>query len=96
MVLYRRSTGARVLGRRQGGRRAGWGGTGETGLADPAHLRGERHTASLAEDSGWAQIIPDPDEPIFHIYAEGATREDSQALEAKYRAMLEGFVAAAI
>ena len=47
------------------------------------------------EDSGWAQIIPDPDEPVFHIYAEGATREDSLALEAKYRAMLDGFVAAA-
>ena len=48
------------------------------------------------EGSGWAQIIPDPDEPVFHIYAEGATREDSAALEAKYRAMLDGFVAAAV
>ena len=48
------------------------------------------------EGSGWAQIIPDPDEPVFHIYAEGATREDSPALEAKYRAMLDGFVAAAV
>jgi phosphomannomutase len=48
------------------------------------------------EDSGWAQIIPDPDEPVFHIYAEGATREDSLALEAKYRAMLDEFVAAAV
>jgi mannose-1-phosphate guanylyltransferase / phosphomannomutase len=48
------------------------------------------------EDSGWAQIIPDPDEPVFHIYAEGATREDSLALEAKYRSMLDGFVAAAV
>ena len=48
------------------------------------------------EDSGWAQIIPDPDQPVFHIYAEGATREDSLALEAKYRAMLDEFVAAAV
>ncbi len=48
------------------------------------------------EDSGWAQIIPDPDEPVFHIYAEGSTREDSLALEAKYRAMLDEFVAAAV
>jgi mannose-1-phosphate guanylyltransferase / phosphomannomutase len=48
------------------------------------------------EGSGWAQIIPDPDQPVFHIYAEGATREDSLALEAKYRAMLDGFVAAAV
>jgi mannose-1-phosphate guanylyltransferase / phosphomannomutase len=48
------------------------------------------------EESGWAQIIPDPDQPVFHIYAEGATREDSLALEAKYRAMLDEFVAAAV
>jgi len=48
------------------------------------------------EGSGWAQIIPDPDEPVFHIYAEGATREESLALEAKYRSMLDGFVAAAV
>jgi hypothetical protein len=33
---------------------------------------------------------------VFHIYAEGATREDSRALEAKYRAMLDEFVAAAV
>ncbi|HYX86723.1 MAG TPA: sugar phosphate nucleotidyltransferase [Gaiellales bacterium] len=48
------------------------------------------------EPDGWAQIIPDPDEPVFHIYAEGETREDSRALEAKYRAMLDEFVAAAV
>jgi mannose-1-phosphate guanylyltransferase/phosphomannomutase len=38
---------------------------------------------------GWAQILPDPDEPIVHIYAEGATVEDSKALEAEFRAMVE-------
>jgi mannose-1-phosphate guanylyltransferase/phosphomannomutase len=40
-------------------------------------------------ERGWAQILPDPDEPIVHIYAEGATVEDSKALEAEYRAMVE-------
>ena len=41
------------------------------------------------DDRGWAQILPDPDEPIVHIYAEGATVEDSKALEAEFRAMVE-------
>jgi mannose-1-phosphate guanylyltransferase / phosphomannomutase len=41
------------------------------------------------EDRGWAQILPDPDEPLLHIYAEGRTEEDSKALEAEYRALVE-------
>jgi mannose-1-phosphate guanylyltransferase / phosphomannomutase len=41
------------------------------------------------EDRGWAQILPDPDLPIVHIYAEGRTEEDSKALEAEFRAMVE-------
>jgi mannose-1-phosphate guanylyltransferase / phosphomannomutase len=40
-------------------------------------------------ERGWAQILPDPDEPIVHIYAEGRTVEDSKALEAEFRAMVE-------
>ena len=23
------------------------------------------------EDRGWAQVLPDPDEPLVHVYAEG-------------------------
>ena len=38
---------------------------------------------------GWAQVLPDPDEPLLHLYAEGRTEEDSQALEAEYRALVE-------
>ena len=41
------------------------------------------------EERGWAQILPDPDQPIVHIYAEGLTEEDSKALEAEFRAMVE-------
>jgi mannose-1-phosphate guanylyltransferase / phosphomannomutase len=41
------------------------------------------------EERGWAQLLPDPDEPLLHIYAEGATQDDSRALEAKYRALAE-------
>jgi len=38
---------------------------------------------------GWAQVLPDPDEPLVHIYAEGRTDEDSKALEAEYRHLVE-------
>jgi mannose-1-phosphate guanylyltransferase / phosphomannomutase len=38
---------------------------------------------------GWAQVLPDPDEPLVHIYAEGRTEEDSAALEREYREMVE-------
>jgi mannose-1-phosphate guanylyltransferase/phosphomannomutase len=41
------------------------------------------------DDRGWAEILPDPDEPLMHIYAEGQTEEDSKALEAEYRSMVE-------
>jgi mannose-1-phosphate guanylyltransferase/phosphomannomutase len=49
-------------------------------LTDGIKVFGER---------GWAQILPDPDEPLVHIYAEGQTEEDSKALEAEFRAMVE-------
>ncbi|HXY84602.1 MAG TPA: sugar phosphate nucleotidyltransferase [Gaiellaceae bacterium] len=41
------------------------------------------------DDRGWAQILPDPDEPTLHLYTEGATEEDSKALEAEYRSLVE-------
>jgi mannose-1-phosphate guanylyltransferase / phosphomannomutase len=44
------------------------------------------------DDRGWAQVLPDPDEPIVHIYAEGQTEEDSKALEAEYRELVEEIV----
>jgi mannose-1-phosphate guanylyltransferase/phosphomannomutase len=46
------------------------------------------------EPEGWVQVLPDPDEPVFHVYAEGASLEDSHRLEEKYRALLDGFVSA--
>jgi mannose-1-phosphate guanylyltransferase / phosphomannomutase len=41
------------------------------------------------DERGWAQILPDPDEPLMHIYAEGRTEDDSKALEAEFRGMVE-------
>ena len=38
------------------------------------------------DERGWAQVLPDPDEPLVHIYAEGKTPEDGASLEASSRA----------
>ncbi len=46
------------------------------------------------EDDGWVQVIPDPDEPVFHIWAEGDTEQESERLERKYRELVEGIVSA--
>jgi mannose-1-phosphate guanylyltransferase/phosphomannomutase len=41
------------------------------------------------DERGWAQLLPDPDEPLVHIYAEGATEQASAELEAGLREMVE-------
>jgi mannose-1-phosphate guanylyltransferase / phosphomannomutase len=41
------------------------------------------------DERGWAQVLPDPDEPLVHIYAEGETEEASMELEAEMRSMVE-------
>jgi mannose-1-phosphate guanylyltransferase/phosphomannomutase len=38
---------------------------------------------------GWAQVLPDPDEPLVHIYAEGDTEEASAELEQELRGLVE-------
>ena len=41
------------------------------------------------DERGWAQVLPDPDEPVVHLYAEGTTREASQELLREMRALVE-------
>jgi mannose-1-phosphate guanylyltransferase/phosphomannomutase len=41
------------------------------------------------DERGWAQVLPDPDEPIIHVYAEGRTPDESDALEADLRGLVE-------
>ena len=43
----------------------------------------------LFTDRGWVQVLPDPDEPTLHIYAEGETEEDSAELEEELRTLVE-------
>jgi mannose-1-phosphate guanylyltransferase / phosphomannomutase len=45
------------------------------------------------DERGWAQVLPDPDEPLVHIYAEGTTAEESASLEAEFHALVEEIVA---
>ena len=42
------------------------------------------------DERGWAQVLPDPDEPLVHIYAEGRSEEESQELEARVPADRRG------
>jgi mannose-1-phosphate guanylyltransferase / phosphomannomutase len=41
------------------------------------------------DERGWAQVLPDPDEPLLHLYAEGRTERDSQALADEFRHLVE-------
>ncbi|MDX6470777.1 MAG: mannose-phosphate guanylyltransferase / phosphomannomutase, partial [Gaiellaceae bacterium] len=40
-------------------------------------------------DRGWAQVLPDPDEPLVHLYAEGETAEESEELAGELREVIE-------
>ena len=41
------------------------------------------------DDRGWAQVLPDPDEPLVHVYAEGDSDEASAELEQEFRKLVE-------
>ncbi len=43
----------------------------------------------LLEERGWFQVLPDPDEPILHLYAEGETAAVSEELEREVRELVE-------
>jgi mannose-1-phosphate guanylyltransferase/phosphomannomutase len=43
----------------------------------------------VLDERGWAQVLPDPDEPVVHLYAEGATEELSGELEREMRRLVE-------
>jgi mannose-1-phosphate guanylyltransferase/phosphomannomutase len=43
----------------------------------------------LFDERGWAQVLPDPDEPVLHLYAEGETRELSEELARELRVLVD-------
>jgi len=44
------------------------------------------------DERGWVQALPDPDEPFVHVYAEGATAEQSEELADELTVLIEGIV----
>jgi mannose-1-phosphate guanylyltransferase/phosphomannomutase len=44
------------------------------------------------DERGWVQVLPDPDEPLLHLYAEGETEAASTELEAELRAVVEEII----
>jgi mannose-1-phosphate guanylyltransferase/phosphomannomutase len=43
----------------------------------------------MHDKRGWAHVLPDPDEPLVHIYAEGKNEEASNELETELRSLVE-------
>jgi mannose-1-phosphate guanylyltransferase/phosphomannomutase len=43
----------------------------------------------VLDERGWAEVLPDPDEPLIHVFAEGETEEASAELEAELHALVE-------
>jgi mannose-1-phosphate guanylyltransferase/phosphomannomutase len=43
----------------------------------------------LREDE-WVLVLPDPDQPLFHIFAESTSEADAAALADKYQRIIEG------
>ena len=43
----------------------------------------------LRDEHGWSQVLPDPDEPLVHLYAEGETLAISEELEHEVRELVE-------
>src|SRR5207302_6816369 len=41
------------------------------------------------DERGWAQVLPDPDEPLIHLYAEGETSESSAELARELRSLVD-------
>jgi mannose-1-phosphate guanylyltransferase / phosphomannomutase len=45
------------------------------------------------EERGWAQVLPDPHEPLVHVYAEGHTPEEGASLEEEFVGLVKEIVA---
>ena len=40
------------------------------------------------DERGWVQVLPDPDEPLVHLYAEGESTEVSEELESEIQQLV--------
>jgi mannose-1-phosphate guanylyltransferase/phosphomannomutase len=53
-----------------------------------------RDGIKVFEERGWMQVLPDPDEPLVHLYAEGETEQDSEDLESEIQQLVAEVVEA--
>jgi mannose-1-phosphate guanylyltransferase/phosphomannomutase len=51
-----------------------------------------RDGIKIFDDRGWVQVLPDPDEPIVHLYAEGESTDASEELEAEIAELVTGVI----
>jgi mannose-1-phosphate guanylyltransferase / phosphomannomutase len=47
-----------------------------------------RDGIKIFDERGWVQVLPDPDEPLVHLYAEGASAEQSEELEDEFERLV--------
>ena len=66
---------------------------GRSVMAEVVQQTVEETTRKVFEERGWAQVLPDPDEPLVHVYAEGRTPEDGAQLEDEFVGLVEEIVA---
>ena len=45
------------------------------------------------EERGWAQVLPDPAEPLVHVFVEGRTEEEAESLEDEFTTLVEEIIA---
>jgi len=43
----------------------------------------------ILNDEEWTLILPDPDQPVFHVYAESNLAEQAEALADEYAHLVE-------
>jgi mannose-1-phosphate guanylyltransferase/phosphomannomutase len=46
----------------------------------------------IFDERGWSQVLPDPDEPVLHLYAEGTTDEESAELAQELALLVESVI----
>jgi mannose-1-phosphate guanylyltransferase / phosphomannomutase len=47
----------------------------------------------IFEDGGWSQVVPDPEQPLVHIYAEAESPEAAERLERELEQAVEAIIA---
>jgi len=51
-----------------------------------------RDGIKIFDERGWVQVLPDADEPLIHVYAEGESGEASRELEEELREMITAVI----